>query len=89
MTTERKERKIISDLETVDLSSPVYFQTYKEGTVDEFTVHYIVQDNYEYRVPHIVMLKIKKILEIKPEVKKVKVIREKNGANVSYDVIPM
>ena len=76
----------ITDLNKVDLSTPIEDRvgTNKEGK--EFSYQVIIINEQEYRVPVTVLEEIQKILKLKPEAKFVKVISTGSGLNTVYSV---
>lgn len=84
-----KTIKNIADLEAVSLDTPLQERsgTDKEGKPYKFTVALVADE--EYRIPDTVLGDIKAILEAKPSLKTVKVIRKGKGMDTKYTVIPL
>jgi len=86
---EPKKTKNIADLEAVSLDVKMSKTSGidKEGKTFEFYVANIAGE--EYRVPSSVLEAIQTLLETKPEVKTIKVVKKGTGMNTSYSVIEL
>ena len=79
----------ITDLETVPTDIEVVEETFKEGTSEEFKAKIVRVEGEVYRVPVSVLKSLKAILEVKPDLKKIKVTKTGTGMNTEYTVIPL
>ena len=86
---EAPTMKNITDLKEVPTDLEVTEEVFKEGTEDEFKVKVIRVEGEAYRVPVSVLKSLKAILEVKPDLKKIKVIKSGTGMNTEYTVIPL
>jgi len=88
---EPKKTRIITDLEIVNLSTvPVEEREGRDkDTGKPYKYNVGIVDNEEYRIPDTVMKDIKTILEAKPNLKTVKVIKKGQGMGTTYTVIPL
>ena len=76
----------IADLDRVDLSFPVEDRTGTDNEGKEFHYKVMVVNGKEYRTPSTVLEEIKKILQLKPDTKAVKVIKTGSGLSTRYSV---
>ena len=89
-TFESKKTKNVADLEIVNIDTMVLEdRTALNEEGKEFNYKVIVIKDSEYRVPSSVLNSIKTILEAKPTLKTVKVIKKGQGMNTEYTVIPL
>ncbi len=79
----------ITDLESVPTDIEVVEEVFKEGTSEEFRAKIVRVDGEAYRVPVSVLKSLKAILEVKPDLKKIKVTKTGTGMNTEYTVIPL
>ena len=86
---EAPTMKNITDLESLPTDLEVTEETFKEGTEDEFKVRVIRVGDETYRVPVSVLKSLKAILEVKPDLKMIKVTKSGTGMNTEYTVIPL
>lgn len=86
---EPKKTRNIADLEAVSLDVEMNKTsgTDKEGKSFEFFVANVAGE--DYRVPSSVIEAIQTIMENKPELKTVKVVKKGTGMNTEYTVIPL
>ena len=86
---EPKKTKNIADLEAVSLDVEIAKTsgTDKDGKDFEFYVAKIAGE--DYRVPSSVFEAIQTLLESKPKVKTIKVVKKGTGMNTSYSVIEL
>lgn len=86
---EPKKTKNIADLEAVSLDVQINKTSGvdQEGKTFEFHVANIAGE--DYRVPSSVLEAIQTLLESKPEVKTIKVVKKGTGMNTSYSVIEL
>ena len=86
---EPKKTKNIADLEAVSLDVEISKTsgTDKEGKDFEFHVAKVAEE--DYRVPSSVLEAIQTLLESKPQVKTIKVVKKGTGMNTSYSVIEL
>lgn len=86
LTYEPRTTYNIAELNTVDLSLPMEARVFeKDG--EERVYNVIVVEGEDYRVPNSVVSQVKTLLENKPEVTHVKVIRKGTGMNTRYTVL--
>ena len=86
---EPTKTKNIADLEAVSLDSVFEERTGKDKDGKDYGFSVIVVVGQEYRVPDSVLKDIKAIMEAKPTLKTVKVIKKGQGMNTQYTVIPL
>lgn len=85
-----KKTKNISELEVVNLENTKIEErklTTDEGKEFSFKVGII--NNEEYRIPDSVLGSLKTILEAKPTLKTIRVIKKGTGMNTEYTTIPL
>lgn len=77
----------VADLSEVSLDEmKIQSKESKDSEGNPFTYKYFVLMGKEYRVPNSVLEEIKKILKLKPDVKKVKVKKSGSGLATRYEV---
>ena len=85
-----KKTKNIADLEIVNIET---IQVENRDGVNndgkEFSYKVAIINEEEYRVPESVLGSIKTIIEAKPTLKTVRVIKKGQGMNTEYTVIPL
>lgn len=86
---EPKKTPIVSELKEVDLSNPISKQSGFDSNNKAFEYFLVCVDNVDYRVPNSVMEQVQTLLEQKPEVKKIKVIKKGEGMNSKYTVVEL
>ena len=79
----------VADLEELSLELEIETRDFTDGEDKPFSIEVVSIDGEDYRVPKSVIKQIKAILEAKPDVKKVKVTKDGEGLNTSYQVIPL
>lgn len=79
----------IAELEKVNLDVPIEERNGTNSEGKDFSYHVAIVDGEEYRVPSSVLNSIKTIMEAKPTLKTVKVIKKGSGMNTEYTVIPL
>jgi len=79
----------IADLEAVSLDVPMELREGKDSSGKAFSYTVANVAGREYRVPASVLNDIKTILEAKPTLKTVKVVKKGTGMNTEYTVIPL
>jgi hypothetical protein len=85
-----KKTRNIAELEVVNIDN-LQIEN-REGVNDEgkeFKYQVAILNGEEYRVPASVLGSIKTILEAKPTLKTVRVIKKGQGFNTEYTVIPL
>jgi hypothetical protein len=84
-----KKTKNIADLEAVSLDVSITKQsgTDKDGKNFEYYAADVAGE--DYRVPSSVLEAIQTLLETKPEVKTIKVVKKGTGMNSTYSVIEL
>jgi hypothetical protein len=83
---EPKQTLNIADLDRVDLSFPLEPRTGTDKDGKEFNYKVMVANGQEYRVPNTVLEEIKKMLDLKPDLKAVKVEKSGSGLSTRYTV---
>ena len=86
---EPQQTKNIAELEAVSLDVPIEQRKGKDQTGKEFEYAVAIVLGEEYRVPATVLKDIKAIMEAKPTLKTVKVIKKGEGMKTQYTVIPL
>lgn len=76
----------IADLDRVDLSFPIEERTGTDKEGNEFNYKVMIANGIEYRVPNTVLEKIKEMLDLKPDLKFVKVEKTGSGLSTRYSV---
>jgi hypothetical protein len=79
----------VAELEAVSLDTSIELRKGKDKEGKEFSYFVAVVLGEEYRVPATVLKDIKAILEAKPSLKTVKVIKKGEGMKTQYTVIPL
>jgi len=83
---EPKQTLNIADLDRVELSFPLEDRTGTDQDGKEFKYKVMVANGQEYRVPNTVLEEIKKMLDLKPDLKAVKVEKSGSGLSTRYTV---
>ena len=86
---EPKQTKNIADLDVVSLDLDLEDRKGTDKENNEFDYKVALVDGEEYRVPSSVLKQIKTVLEEKPEITKVKVVKKGTGLNTDYTVVPL
>lgn len=86
---ESKKTRNIADLEVVNIDCPIEERIGVDSDGKEFSYKVVIVNKEEYRVPEIVLKDIKTILEAKPTLKTVKVIKKGQGMGTTYTVVPL
>ena len=86
---EPQQTKNISELEVVPINSEVLEREFMDKEGKPFKISVIVVDGEDYRVPVSVLKSLKAILEEKPEVAAIKVLKSGEGLKTEYTVIPL
>jgi uncharacterized protein affecting Mg2+/Co2+ transport len=85
-----KKTKNISEMEVVNIETlQIEERTGKNSENQEFSYRVAISNGEEYRVPDSVISSINAILEAKPSLKTVKVIKKGQGMATEYTVIPL
>lgn len=79
----------VSDLEAFSLETKMEDRSGKDKDGKDFSYKVALVTGNEYRVPASVLNDIKTLLEAKPTLKTVKVVKKGQGMNTKYSVIPM
>jgi len=96
MATLREEARVyeppqtlnIADLEKVPIDIELYEGEGRDGNGEVFVYKYAKIQGKEYRVAGSVIGGIKAIIEAMPDIKYVKVIKQGQGMNTRYQVLP-
>jgi predicted Holliday junction resolvase-like endonuclease len=79
----------VADLEAISLDVQIEQRKGKDNKGKEFEYSVALVTGKEYRVPASVLNDIKTIMETKPTLKTVKVVKKGQGMNTEYTVIPL
>lgn len=79
----------VTDLEALSLEAPIEERTAEDKEGKPFSYKVAMVLGKEYRVPASVLTDIKTLLEAKPSLKTVRVIKKGTGMNTKYTVIPV
>ena len=84
---EPKQTLNVADLPSVDVNAvELQAREGKDTDGEPFKYNVIVVEGKEYRVPNMVLEKIKEATKIKPDIKKVKVNKSGSGLNTRYSI---
>lgn len=83
---EPKQTLNIADLDRVDLSFPLEDRTGTDKEGKDFNYKVMIANGMEYRVPNSVLEEIKKMLDLKPDLKAVRVEKSGSGLATKYVV---
>jgi hypothetical protein len=83
---EPKQTLNIADLYRVDLSFPLEDRTGTDKDGKEFKYKVMIANGQEFRVPNTVLEEIQKMLDLKPDLKFVKVEKSGTGLSTRYTV---
>lgn len=88
---EPKQTLTVADLDEFTLDHHLFKDGEGEGKDDDgkmvkYKYNYFKVNDQEYRVPNDVLKQLKKILELRPDAKKVKVIKSGAGLSTKYEV---
>jgi len=86
---EPTKTKNIADLEAVSLDSVFEERKGKDKDGKDYAFSVVVVLGQDYRCPDSVLKDIKAIMEAKPSLKTVKVIKKGTGMGTQYTVIPL
>ena len=86
---EPKRMKNIADLEAVSTQQIVKSEVRKDNDNEDYEVTFIVIDSEEFRVPNSVLAQLKTMFKEKPDMKTFKVVKEGEGLNTKYTVVPL
>lgn len=88
MAYEPPQTLNIAELDKFPVDIELYDGKGKDKDGEEFTYKYAKIDNKEYRVAGSILGGIKAILQKMPDLKEVSVIKQGQGMNTRYQVIP-
>lgn len=83
---EPKQTLNIADLDRVDLSFPLEDRIGTDKDGKEFKYKVLIANGQEFRVPNTVLEEIQKMLDLKPDLKFVKVEKSGTGLSTRYTV---
>ena len=86
---EPNKTKNVADLEAVSLDVVIEERTAKDKDKKDYNYSVAVITGIDYRIPDSVLKDIKAIIEAKPTLKTVKVIKKGEGMKTQYTVIPL
>jgi hypothetical protein len=85
-----KKTRNITELEVVNLETlQVEVRTGVDKEGKEFNYSVVLKNGEEFRIPDSVLGSIKTFLEVKPNMKTVRVLKKGQGLNTEYSVIPL
>ena len=85
-TYESKQTLNIADLDSVDVNLQLEQRTGTDENKQQFSYNVTVVNGHEYRVPNMVLEKLKEALNIRPDIKRFKVRRTGSGLSTRYSV---
>jgi len=83
---EPKRTLNIADLDKVDVNLNLEDRTGTDSDGKEFSYQVTVIDGKEYRVPSMVLEKLKEALKIKSDIKSFKALQTGSGLNTRYSI---
>ena len=83
---EPKKTLNIADLDKVNLLAPMEDRTGTDDKGKDFDYKVVILNGLEYRVPSSVLEEIKKMLDLKPDLKFVRVEKSGSGLGTKYSV---
>ena len=91
---EPKQMKNIADLEGVSVDQVIKEDTRKDMNDEDYDVTFMMVPDkegkvVEHRIPNSVLAQLKTMLKEKPDMKTFKVVKEGEGLNTKYTVIPL
>jgi len=84
---EPKKTPIVSELKEVSLNNPISTQSGFDANNKAFEYYTVTVDGIDYRVPNSVMEQVQTLMEQKPDIKKIKVVKKGEGMNSKYTVV--
>lgn len=84
-----QQTKNIADLEVVDINLPIQDREGLDLEGKTFKYKVLIKGDEEYRVPASVLKDIQTIVQAKPNLTTIKVVKKGQGMNTSYTVIPL
>lgn len=84
-----KTTRNIAELEAVSLDVPIQERKGKNNENVEYSYHVAIIGDEEFRVPSSVLADIKTLVQVKPTLKTIKVVKKGSGMNTEYTVIPL
>jgi hypothetical protein len=86
---EPQKTPTVAELEGLSLDSPIEDREGKDKKGKTFKYKVAIVAGDEYRVPLTVLKDIQTIMEAKPSLKTVRVIKKGEGMGASYTVVPL
>jgi len=83
---EPKQTLNIADLDSVDVNLVLEKREGTDSNNEVFSYNVAVVDGKEYRVPNMVLEKLKEATKIKPDIKRIKVNKSGSGLNTRYSI---
>lgn len=83
---EPKQTLNIADLNSVDVNLQLEDREGKNDNGEMWQYKVIIVEGKEYRVPSMVLDKLKEATKIKPDIKRIKVNRTGSGLNTRYSI---
>src|SRR6056297_1268258 len=83
---EPKQTLNIADLDSVDVNLVLEKRGGTDSNNEVFSYNVAVVDGKEYRVPNMVLEKLKEATKIKPDIKRIKVNKSGSGLNTRYSI---
>ena len=81
-----KQTLNIADLNEVDVNLQLEDRSGTDNDGKTFDYQVAIVAEKEYRVPNMVLEKLKEAIKIKPDIKKIKVLRHGSGLNTRYSI---
>jgi hypothetical protein len=81
-----KQTLNIADLSEVDVHLQLEKRTGTDNEGKDFDYQVAIVNGNEYRVPSMVLEKLKEAIKIKADIKKIKVLRHGSGLNTRYSI---
>lgn len=86
---EPKKTPVVSELEAVSLSNKITKQSGTDSDGKDFEYYVVNVSGEDYRVPNSVMEQVQTLLETKPEIKTIKVVKKGEGMGSKYTVVEL
>jgi hypothetical protein len=84
-----QQMRNIAELEFVRTDVNVEDRTFKDKEGNPFKAKVVIVDGKEYRVPFTVLKSLKAIVKEKPNLKVIRIVKDGDGINTTYTVIPL
>lgn len=84
-----KLTRVVSELPYLDINSKLEDREATDKKGNPFKYQVVLVNGEEYRVPKGILRQLKKLIEIKPTLKSVRVVSDGKGMDTNYTVIPL